>query len=135
MSATDRQERKNIFEEDHRETSNVTIEENSYAGEALKSLQQENESRVEDQKARDNQGDALRKRVDESLQQTMTNVYMIFDQVVDQMKNLYPNIPLSRSKFNPFNIVREETLVDNCSASSEPEETWFDFLCQFLFYL
>lgn len=61
--------------------------------------------RVEDQRAHDNQVAELRKKVDESLQQTLTNVYMDFDQVVDQVKVLHPGVSLPLSELDLFKTI------------------------------
>lgn len=78
--------------------------------------------RVEDQRAHDNQVAELRKKVDESLQQTLTNVYMDFDQVVDQVKVLHPGVSLPLSELDLFKTIEDGALVDTCGATSQGDE-------------
>lgn len=61
--------------------------------------------RVEDQRAHDNQVAELRKKVNESLQQTLTNVYMDFDQVVNQVKVLHPGVSFPLSELDLFKTI------------------------------
>lgn len=59
---------------------------NRRADEAQKALREKNESRAEDQRARDGHVVELKERIWEFLQQNLTNVYVFFDQTLDQAK-------------------------------------------------
>lgn len=66
------------------EISTTTTEAKSHADKALKVFQEEKNYRAKDQKVHDDRVVELRSKVDESL----TNVYMDFDQVVDPVERL-----------------------------------------------
>lgn len=65
------------------DTSTSAAEMKFYVEVALKAMQQNKESRAKDHEAHDDLVVGLRRKVNESLQQTRKNVYKAFDQVAD----------------------------------------------------
>lgn len=61
----------------------------------------------------------LRKKVNESLQQTLKNVYKVFDQVVDQVEAFHSNISIYRLQPYPFKVVRNGDLLEELGAASQ----------------
>lgn len=86
-----------------KETANIALEMKSHANEALGALEQEKGSRTKDREAYKGRVARVRKKVDESLQQTLEKVCGACDQAADQGKPsaltyLFPACNWARSR-------------------------------------
>lgn len=113
------------LETENKSRMDITIdatEMKSCANEDFIDLQQVMESQENDWDVYDNRVFWMRKRVDESLQQTFNNVYGAFDQLDDQVETLFTNIIVPRLQLDPFKVVRDGDLVEDLDAASQGGE-------------
>lgn len=103
-------------------TTDSAFEAKSCDDQTLISLEEEKEPRDEQQKALDDCMVELRRKVNESLQQTLMNVYKDFNWAIDKVERLHPYVSLPRSKMGRFTTFWDANLVDNRGATSRSKE-------------